>query len=258
MLNQENKIKQSPNCCTYCGKSYKIRNKLDDHVILCEIFYKAKKGQQQQQIQEEQPLPSQKKMYKMLLELAVKYNHLEEKVAEIQKNVVMKKAKPLNMIEYFNQTRKPTITLKEMEGLFDIQNEDIEYFFHNSVFDMIQRIFTKLVSHQQDLPWIACNQKKNVLFSYNTETLSWETLSHETIIKFLHRIQFHLSKALFDWKKGNQALLDDNDIKCIAYDKTISKLMTPDFKLIGTLNKYITMIYTKLKIEISGVCELES
>lgn len=38
-LTNKNKIKHSALCCVYCGKSYKTRNNLDKHIILCEITH---------------------------------------------------------------------------------------------------------------------------------------------------------------------------------------------------------------------------
>ena len=40
--------------------------------------------------EEDEPLPSQHRMYQMLIELSQKYNRLEEKVSELNKWVIKK------------------------------------------------------------------------------------------------------------------------------------------------------------------------
>ena len=91
-------------CCEYCGKGYKRRVNLDKHFILCEIVYKAKKKDRKVDKEAEEidsELPSQKQMYKMLLELALKYNKLEEKV-ELMNKWVDKKKKKINVLDWLN------------------------------------------------------------------------------------------------------------------------------------------------------------
>lgn len=90
LANIPNKIKQPSACCIYCGKGYKTRTCLEKHILLCEIIYKGKKGPLRV---EEHDIPSQARLFQMLLELGQKYNRLEEKVEEMNKWVVQKKKK---------------------------------------------------------------------------------------------------------------------------------------------------------------------
>ena len=91
-------------CCEYCGKEYKRRLNLDKHFILCEIVFKAKKkdrriDKETEEINEE--MPTQKQMYKMMLELALKYNKLEEKI-ELMSKWVDKTKKKINVLDWLN------------------------------------------------------------------------------------------------------------------------------------------------------------
>jgi hypothetical protein len=90
-----NNTKQCSQCCLHCGKGYKTRVNLEKHLILCELVHKSKKITINEE--EELEIPSQKKIFQMLLELGQKYNKLEEKVDEINKWVVKKKKK-INVI----------------------------------------------------------------------------------------------------------------------------------------------------------------
>ena len=97
--NIPNMIKQPAQCCVYCGKSYKKKINLEKHIILCEFLNTSKKRQINDD--EEDDIPSNKKLYKILLELGSKFNKLEEKVDEINKWVIKKKKK-INVIEWLN------------------------------------------------------------------------------------------------------------------------------------------------------------
>ena len=113
-----NKIKQPAQCCVYCGKSYKKITNLNKHVVVCDLIQKSKRraltgSGLRIEDDEEEPLPSQRKMFEMLMELGQKYSRLEEKVDEINKWVVKKKKK-INVLEWLNANITPTITFENI------------------------------------------------------------------------------------------------------------------------------------------------
>ena len=66
-------MNQNQSYCGYCGKSYKNKTILTKHVYLCELLHTKNSDLNKD---DDEP-PSQKKMYKMLLELGKKYNKLD-------------------------------------------------------------------------------------------------------------------------------------------------------------------------------------
>jgi hypothetical protein len=194
----------------------------------------------------------------MLLELALKYNLLEEKITEINKFVV-KKTKKININEYLNKNIEPQHCFNEIHNTIDVTNEDVEYLFKNSVFETMNNLFTKSLYVDENSPLMAFIQKKNTLFCFIKENdeSKWLIITKEKLSIFLNLVQLKLSKALYEWKKKNQQLLNENDSKCIIYDKTISKLMTPDFKSESVLNKIKNLLYSNIKKDMKGVLEYE-
>ena len=69
--------RQSSQCCVYCGKSYKNKTNLSKHIIGCELYYNSKNTKLKE---DDIEVPSQRKLYLMLLEATNKLNKLEEKV----------------------------------------------------------------------------------------------------------------------------------------------------------------------------------
>ena len=70
--NIPNMIKQPAQCCVHCGKSYKKKTNLEKHVILCELLNNSKKSL----VIEDDEIPSQRKIYQILLENYLEYNFL--------------------------------------------------------------------------------------------------------------------------------------------------------------------------------------
>jgi len=245
--------------CIYCGKKFK---RIEKHVILCEIMFKSKK-QVINEKEEELDIPSQKKMFKMLLVMATKYNDLEKKVAEVHA-FVQKKTKKINILDYLNQHIYPTISINEW---ISIEVSDVEYLFMHSVFETFSKIFDRCISsfknekgEREEMPITAFLQKSHTLYGYYKEKEKenqWSLLSNKELTLFLEFIQFKLSKELYEWKKRNKKLIDENDSKCMVYDKTVSKLMSPNFKNDSTLKKYQEVLYIELKKDIKSYIEYE-
>ena len=258
-----NKIKQSSLCCVYCGKNYKTKSYLDKHILICEIWHKSKNktncnnnnNYQNNDDDDDFVVPSQKKMYQIILDLAFKCNRLENKVSELNK-FMTKKIKKIDVLEFLNNDlQKPSIIFDNMTDLIKVNQSDIEYLFHNSFLETVNYILSRNIYKNEDittntdpLPITCFIQKPNNIYIYDK---TWQIISREKLIRFLNIIQFKISKAFSEWRKTNVQILVENDSASILYDKTFSKLMAPEFKKDVTYNKYYNNIYNKMKKDVN-------
>jgi hypothetical protein len=280
VLCEKNKVKYSALCCIYCGKSYKTKLNLDKHLILCEITHKSKRSSSDSNLDDDDndlihKEVSSKKLYEIVMQLALKCNRLEHKVADLSKHV-SKQHKKLDIIDYLNNithattsatgTDMPILVFENITELIIVEQSDIEFLFYNSFIDTVNNILSRSIYGKQTnnsiLPIAAFTQKTNTIYVYtknnNNQTSSssphsqhWSIVSRESFIRFLNIIQFKISKALSEWRKKNIQLLNENDSQCILYDKTFSKLMDVDFKTEKTFIKFYNNMYNKLKTPIS-------
>lgn len=254
----KNKIKQSALCCIYCGKSYKTKLVLDKHLVLCEVSNKLKS---QPNNEDETIIPSQKQMYQIIIELALKCSRLESKVNELTRHI-SKKINKINIIDYLNNNSsiKPTILFDNINEIITVEQSDIEYLFHNSFIETLNTILLRSISQQ--VPIITFVEKPNIIYIYtndvtkNDNNPSWIIAPREKITRFLNTMQLKISKSLSEWRKKNAQILNENDGQSILYDKTFSKLIGIEFKIDGTYNKFYNNIYHKIKKELNvGVVE---
>jgi len=257
----KNKIKQSALCCIYCGKSYKAKLVLDKHLVLCEVSNKTKS---QTNNEDETIIPSQKQMYQIIIELALKCSKLENKVNELTRHI-SKKINKINIIDYLNNniSMKPTILFDNINEIITVEQSDIEYLFHNSFIETLNTIMSRTIcqknndENSQQLPIATFVEKPNTIYIYtndvtkNDNTPSWMIAPREKIIRFLNIIQLKISKSLSEWRKKNVQTLNENDSQSILYDKTFSKLIGIEFKIDGTYNKFYNNIYHKIKKELN-------
>jgi hypothetical protein len=268
--NEKNKIKHSAMCCIYCGKSYKTKINLDKHLILCEITHKSKRANVASQsngnaydddgdlMQQE---VSSKKLYQIVMQLALKCNRLESKVADLSK-YNNKKIQKIDIIDYLNNSTKSTnsstttLLFENITEIITVEQNDIEFLFHNSFMETVNLILSRSIYKKDNednvLPIAAFKEKKNIIYVYsknnntNDQNPCWSIVMRENFIRFLNIVQFKISKAFSEWRKKNAQLLNDSDGQCILYDKTFSKLMEPDFKVEKTFVKFYNNTYNKL------------
>ena len=266
-----NKIKQSCLCCIYCGKSYKTRNNMDKHVVLCETIYRSKNNKslslQDDEIEDIQ-LPTQKQMYNIILELTVKYNKLEEKMEQMTK-WIEKKKKKINVIEWLNTNITPTCTFDELINKIIVTNDNIDSLLSSGFIAAFTEvistnIFEKKETHQ--FPVFCLDQKTNYIYIYTRQSNQenqlnnsnfWVEIEKETLVHFVNKIHMKITKCLTEWKKRLEEQNNFNDSNTDLYNKTLIKLMDLNFKNETVLNKMKGIIYTGMKTDIKNLIEYE-
>lgn len=258
--NIPNRIKQPAQCCIHCGKSYKNKSNLDRHIAICDLLNKSKKTLV---IEDEEEIPSQRKMYQMLLELANKFNKMEEKMDEINKWVVKKKKK-INVIEWLNTNAKPEIKFDLLIDKIIIIQDDIEYLFKNSYADTLNHIFSRniyIVNNEENEnkfnPIFAFTQKQSVFYAYENEETGWTELSKDNLIKFLNKVYMKLFRFYTNYKKENADKIRDDESFSLLCDKTSIKMMNVDFRVEATLGKIRSNMYSRMKTDMKGLVEYD-
>jgi hypothetical protein len=235
-----NKIKQSPTCCVICGKSYKTRTRLEKHLLLCELLKRSKNSSAIEE--DETDIPSQRKMYSILLELGYKYNKMEQKVEQLNKLLIKQKSK-INVIDWLTNNIIPNVSIQHFHEHVFIIETDVEFLFNNSFYATLNGIFMRITENN----WPLCGfiQKNNVLYSYDDNR--WQELNEDILYKFLNKIQMKISIKMLEWKKINNQNIKSNDTLATNYDKALVKLMEVDFSKETVINKIKNMIFLLVK-----------
>jgi hypothetical protein len=259
--NIPNLIKQPSECCTYCGKSYKKKTNLYKHTLICELINNSKKRNNLIEYDEDdEEVPSQRKMYQILLELGNKFNKLEEKMDEINKWVIKKKKK-INVIEWLNVNMKPEIRFDNLIEEIIITQDDIHYLFENSFMDTLNNIFSKnvynLIKNQEYNPMFAFVQKINTFYIYENREDGWVELNKEKLTKFLNKVYMKLFRVFTEYKRLHSDKLREDESFSILCDKTSVKMMNVDFRQENILGKIKSIMYSKMKTDMKALVEYE-
>ena len=262
---QLNKINQSCLCCIYCGKSYKSKKNIDKHLVLCETIFKCRNNRGTYPEDDELELPSQKHMYKIILDLTEKYNKLEEKMEQMTK-WIDKKKKKINVMEWLNTNTHPAFTFDDFNDKIRVSNNETERMISNGFQDSIHEILSRNIFHYTDsetrnFPIICFEQKTNYIYVYNKNADSseplWMELEREKLVCLMNKIHKVLTKSLLDWKHTHTTNNTFSDQKADTYNKTLVKLMDVNFNQDSTFNKMKSIIYGITKIDLKSMIEYE-
>jgi hypothetical protein len=243
------------NCCKYCGKNYVKKYNLDRHVIICELLNTCNA---KTSVDDDYDVPSQRKMYQMILEIGKKLNGLDEKVDELNKWVVKKKKK-INVAEWLNNHIKPAIHFDILIEKVIMDKEDIQYLFQNTFADTLNYIFSRNIYKlsESEYPIFAFVQKPNTFYIYENEQDGWIELNRDKLVKFLNRVHTKLYRIYLEWKKEHRAEVEEDDKLSLLCDKTTCKMMDVDFRQDTILGKIRSNMYGRMKIDMKGLVEYE-
>ena len=231
---------------------------LDKHSVICELLNNSKKSKLV--IEEDDPLPSQRKMFQMLIELGMKFNKLEENMEEINKWVVKKKKK-INVLEWLNANMTPNIVFDSIIDRITVNDEDLKILMDNQFNDTLNEVFTRTIYNfnETENPIFAFVQKANVFYIYDIidNKKVWVELSRERLIKFLNKVHIKIMKSFYEWKKTKENEIKTNDNFAIMCDKTTVKLMSVEFKQDSILSKVRSMMFNKMKTDMKALIEYE-
>lgn len=268
--NIPNMIKQPGICCIYCGKSYKKRTNLNKHVILCEILDNSRK----KRIDDEETIPSQAMMYKILLEFGERFTRLEKKVEELSKQTIVQKnlkQKKINVIQWLNSNVIPNICFAQIMEKITITKEEAKYLFQHNFIDTLNHIFSKSIykneHHEHDEHHGICGMRENIkypiyafvqkprkLYIYESSVQGWIEMSKNTLIEFLNKIHLKLFRMLTMYQKEHEKEMNENDKDMILYHKITVHMMDINFhtnkQIVGKIQN---MIYTKIHQDIQFI-----
>jgi hypothetical protein len=252
MNNIPNKIKQPAQCCIYCGKSYLRKQNLNKHAIICELLYQSKHKKKIIIVDDEpETLPSQRKMFEMLIELGEKYHKLEEKLNAMNKCVIQQNKK-INILGWLNEHIIPTNKFESIIDNINITEQDINKLLEGSksFYEILNEIFERTIYNNdaKKYPIITLTQKTNTFYIYTIDNL-WIELTREAFMKCMNKIHIKIIKLFYDLKNLKNIGKKSNDSLSNVWDKANLKLMSVDFDKDSVQTKIKSMMFSKMKID---------
>ena len=242
-----NLIKQPAQCCTHCGKSFKKKTNLQKHVALCELIVESNKRRSPTDII---TVPSQEKIYIMLLEIGHRFTVMENKIQEMQ-TYISKSRKKLNVVDWLNKRPRPTMCFSQLSKSILVREEHILYLIDHSLIETFTLLLEEYIYHLPNLPLFACSQKTGKLYIFDKNTDATDAIDewfemNETIMStFIHTIHNSLIRANVHFKKTHKLHIKQDEafsVQCDAITLKIANINHGSF-----LTKIKHTLYSQLK-----------
>ena len=153
--------------CPHCQRSYQRKVYYDRHIALCEILCKSKK-ERAVEVEEYSDTPTVRDLYKVVLEMAVKYNDLEKKYKEMEKFVNVKKQK-LDIVVWLTTatTHSMTTDYTLWFNNITVTREHLELLFKTDYVTCVVKVLKDhLPSDDEFLPLRAFDEKANIFYVF--------------------------------------------------------------------------------------------
>ena len=247
-------------CCNVCNKEYSRKSSFDKHKILCDF---KSKSQVEHEIEYEElgDIPNHLQLVKIVQELTLKYNKMEQQFEKMKK-FVDKQKKKINVIQWLNNNIFPTVSFAEWISMyFNLNQSHFESLMEKSLFSTVQQVFEYNFENHNFIYPIQCFSEKNNIFyicDKNDETTCcWRQANLSDIVLLLKTLQNKMICELRKWKTDNQNKFDDNDKISELFNKAVIKLMNISFTSDSTMSRIKNGLYNYLKTDIKMMIEYE-
>ena len=237
--------------CKYCNKTYKSSAHLEKHTFLCKLM--CDMACEKMTVLEDIPPP--RTMYHMLLELASKYKHLEDKYDNLNKWVVKKKKK-INLTEWLNDNVETPICVNYtsyFDEHFEVLLADIDCLFNANYNDFFSIILQKM--DFDGAPIVSFSDKANCIYGYVDN--KWCELTKAQLSALFFRCKKSIFSKAFELKTLKKDEIAKNDKLEAKFDRLMLKLINAEMADGGLYNKLRFALYCRLRKDIKNIVEYD-
>ena len=202
-------------------------------------------------------MPSYVELVKIVQELYIKNNIIEEKLNHMQKWVNKKKQK-INIISWLNTNISPTLCFNEWVNSYTIYESDYIYLLENTnIYQTVEQIFIYNLKESTNIIYpITCFSEKIGKF-YIYDDNVWRQYENNDFFSLLKKIQNKLITILTAWQLKNVNILSSNDRLSNQFNKSIIKLMDISITENNNFSKFKSIFYNYLKKDMKCLIECE-
>jgi len=208
--------------CPHCQRSYQRKIYYDRHVAVCEILCKSKK-ERVLEVEEQSDTPTMRDLYKVVMEMTLKYNALEKKFNEMEKFVNSKKQK-LDVVVWLNAKYCKAIDYTTWFNSITVKREHLEVLFQtdyvNGVVKALQEALCREDASVQ--PMRAFSEKNNMFYIFLEK--QWSIMDDECYLKLMYLLDKKFMIEFGKWTEENKDKLYLDDFTLI-YAKNVNKIM---------------------------------
>jgi hypothetical protein len=263
----EKPIPRPPYICIYCNREYKIFDNFKKHNICCEFFHKTRK-ERCNQTECFENLPSQRDMFRIIQDLAIRCERLENEVRSLKGTVSTKRRKEI--VEYLNHIAVPNTTFKEWVSKQTIEFQHLECVFEYNLTEGIklciqesleQSVHISSKHKYENIPIAAFEQKPNIFYIYDCSgqiSPQWKRMDNEIFERWITTLSHRFLQYFIEWQSDNLDKLTSEKDKedNIMYMIKVNGGRNPQQESEKRITELRKWLFTKIHIHCSSMIEI--
>ncbi len=252
--------------CEYCSKRYVRKGAYQHHILICKLSKKDSKEYTENLEQTTmQKIPSQKELYKIVIDLNNKYERLEREYHEL-KRYVNNKRRQIDIIEWLNQNCHLEMSFSDIFMNIELDKNDIlkvfELDYVKGVCDIIVSFMETVKQRFQsgEVPLRAFVQKDSVLYVYDLcdndldgdSGYKWQVLSSEVLSRFVRIIDYQLMRLFREWHTETERGMNEDRFNEL-YIKNLKTITGGNFRDFEKNTKIRNNIYRSIRQNLKSI-----
>lgn len=237
------------NICINCTRKYKLKYNYDRHVPFCNLLY-SNRREREAEADGREKIPSQQELLKIVQELVIRCNKLENDVHKLQQTGNNRQKK--NIVEWLKKSPAPSMTVSAWFQSIIVTDANLDIVFSRDFTEGIKSCIQSMTNSSgngaDNLPIRAFSQKPNTLYVYTTNErnqLEWSMVSNEFLQKMIADLSHKFLLQFIKWQNTNQEQIDGSETmkeKHIVYMSKITGARATNEKRSLDIKKWLCQI----------------
>ena len=272
--------------CEYCSKRYVRKGPYQHHILICKLSKKdSKEYNENLERTTMQKIPSQKELYKIVIDLNNKYERLEREYHEL-KRYVNNKRRQIDIIEWLNQNCHLEMSFSDVFMNIELDKNDLlkvfELDYVKGVCDIIVSFMETVKQRFQtgEVPLRAFVQKEGVLYIYDClvgvgiddcliddgighecddsgdDGYKWQVLTSEMLSRFVRCIDYQLMRLFREWHTETERGMNEDRFNEL-YIKNLKTITGGNFRDFEKNTKIRNNIYRSIRQNLKSIMVYE-
>lgn len=247
--------------CQYCNKQYVRKSSLNNHLLICK-FNNICKYTNSDLYDKNNNINittiSNENIYKLLIDLHNKYEHLKEDYDQLKKFVNISKNK-IDILQYLNQHYDYSqFDVNDFIYNIEINTNDLDLIFKKNYSDGLTDILINNIKimkeNGKNIPIKTFTHKEGILYGYFKNFKEWKIIDSDNWNLFIDCFDKKILKTFLKWKEEKEQIMTNDEFSNI-YPVFMKKILATNSQ-----NKNIIIknkLYKYLKVNIKNIVTFE-
>ena len=232
--------------CSLCFVDFRTKTQHKEHVLCCKLI--------KDRTADDMPndrIPNARIMYELVKNLSAKCDRLETELRALKSSATREKHK-INILDYLNETRIPTLTQKTWLKELTVQPKHVEKALENKIINGIFELVDDAIRDDPNLPITAFSHKRGRFYVWKED--AWEETKPGFTNELFDTLAFRFLRAYTKWELGKPELNARTE-EAQKYKMMYMKLLTTRDEV--QYKRFSAWLFERIKQNVKKIVEYE-